>query len=167
MPSRPKSPPVTEDRPGLPSRRNIFVRLFAATAAGAVAWRASSATARADDRTVPKVAYHLSDIEKVTFVLGNIENHIEGEGGPENVRIVLVVHGPALALFQTAKTNPDISRRLARIAGAGVGLAACGNTMKAQNITVSDLLPGFVRVDEGGVVRLARLQAEGYAYLRP
>ena len=25
----------------------------------------------------------------------------------------------------------------------------------------------IVRVDEGGVVRLARLQAEGYAYLRP
>ena len=39
--------------------------------------------------------------------------------------------------------------------------------MKAQKIELADLLPGFVRVDEGGVVRLAKLQAEGYAYLRP
>ncbi len=39
--------------------------------------------------------------------------------------------------------------------------------MAAQKIEIDDLLPGFVRVDEGGVVRLARLQAEGYAYLRP
>jgi intracellular sulfur oxidation DsrE/DsrF family protein len=28
-------------------------------------------------------------------------------------------------------------------------------------------LAGFVRVDQGGVTRLAQLQAEGYAYLRP
>ena len=29
------------------------------------------------------------------------------------------------------------------------------------------LVPGFTRIDEGGVVRLARLQAQGWAYLRP
>jgi uncharacterized protein len=154
-------------RPLLPSRRNVFTRLFAATAAGAVAWRGSTSAALADDPEVPKVVYHLADIDKVTFVLGNIANHIEGMGGPDKVRIVLVVHGPALSLFQTRKTNPDIARRLSTIAAAGVGLAACGNTMKAQGIEVDDLLPGFVRVDEGGVVRLARLQDEGYAYLRP
>jgi uncharacterized protein len=112
-----------------------------------------------------RVVYHLSDPDKTRFVLGNIENHIAGEGG--NVLIVLVVHGPALAMFQTARTNPDVTRRTAGIAKAGVNLAACGNTMDAQKISVADLLPGFVRVEEGGVVRLARLQAEGYAYLRP
>ena len=149
------------------SRRNLFPRLFAAGATIALAWRAGTGAARADDPAVPKVAYHLSDIDKVAFVLGNIENHIEGEGGPDKVRIVLVVHGPALNLFNKAKANPDIVKRMSRIADAGVGLNACGNTMKAQQIEVTDLLPGFVRVDEGGVVRLARLQAEGYAYLRP
>jgi uncharacterized protein len=34
-------------------------------------------------------------------------------------------------------------------------------------VTLGDLLPGFVKADEGGVVRLAELQAEGYVYLRP
>jgi len=152
----------------LPTRRNLFARLFAASAASLVAFRSPAGAApAAGDGGVPKIAYHLADIDKVNFVLGNIENHIVGEGGPDKVHIVLVVHGPALAMFQTAKTNADITRRLSRIADAGVGLNACGNTMKAQNIEVADLLPGFVRVDEGGVVRLARLQAEGYAYLRP
>ena len=151
-----------------PSRRNVFRRLFAAGAAVTLAWRTGTGIARADTPAVPKkVAYHLSDIDKVAFVLGNIENHIDGEGGPDKVRIVLVVHGPALNLFNKVKASPDIANRLARIADAGVGLNACGNTMKAQQIEVADLLPGFVRVDEGGVVRLARLQAEGYAYLRP
>jgi len=153
-----------------PSRRNIFQRLFAASAASAagfVAWRGSPAKARADDAAIPRVAYHLADADKVGFVLGNIENHIEGMGGPDKVHIVLVVHGPALTPLEAAKATPDVRRRLSRIAEAGVGLAACGNTMKAQKLEVGDLLPGFVRVDEGGVVRLARLQAEGYAYLRP
>ncbi len=36
-----------------------------------------------------------------------------------------------------------------------------------QGVETDDLLPGFVRVDQGGVVRLAKLQSEGYIYLRP
>ncbi len=48
-----------------------------------------------------------------------------------------------------------------------IELAACGNTMKAQNITLKDLLPGFVSAEKGGVVRLAELQSQGYLYLRP
>ena len=142
------------------SRRGAVARALAGIAAAFSARPAAAATGG-----VPKVAYHLADLDKVAFVLGNIENHIAGEAG--KVEIVLVVHGPALALFQTARTNPDIARRLAGIAKSGVGLAACGNTMDAQKVSLADLLPGFVRVDEGGVVRLARLQAEGYAYLRP
>jgi intracellular sulfur oxidation DsrE/DsrF family protein len=46
-------------------------------------------------------------------------------------------------------------------------MAACGNTMTAQKLEVADLLPGFVRADEGGVVRIAKLQTEGYVYIRP
>jgi uncharacterized protein len=39
--------------------------------------------------------------------------------------------------------------------------------MKAQEIKLKDLLPGFVAADEGGVVRIAELQSQGYVYLRP
>jgi intracellular sulfur oxidation DsrE/DsrF family protein len=146
------------------NRRNAAARLLAAATATVIGWRGS---AQAQSAEVPKVAYHLADLDKVGFVLGNIDNHIKGMGGPDKVRIVLVVHGPALAAFQTRKANADVTRHVARIAMDRVELAACGNTMDAQKISVADLLPGFVRVDEGGVVRLAQLQAEGYAYLRP
>ena len=39
--------------------------------------------------------------------------------------------------------------------------------MKSQKIELKDLLPGFVSVDQGGVVRIAELQSQGYLYLRP
>jgi intracellular sulfur oxidation DsrE/DsrF family protein len=142
-------------------RRGAFGRLIAA-GAGLVA-----ATAGAKAQGVPRVAYHLSDLEKVNFVLGNIENHIEGMGGPGNVEIVLVVHGPALTAFHQSKASPDIARRLGGLQSQGLEADACGNTMKAQKVELPDLLPGFVRVDQGGVTRLAQLQAQGYAYLRP
>jgi hypothetical protein len=39
--------------------------------------------------------------------------------------------------------------------------------MKSQNVTLKDLLPGFVDADKGGVVRIAELQSQGCLYLRP
>ena len=146
------------------SRRGLVARLAAAGAAGFAAFRVSEAAA-ADE--VPRVAYHLADRDKVGFVLGNIDNHIKGMGGPDKVRIALVVHGPALLEFASKGANPDLIHRLGAIGEAGVALGACGNTLDAQKLSVADLLPGFERVDEGGVVRLAKLQAEGWAYLRP
>ncbi|MDF2981001.1 MAG: hypothetical protein K0Q69_773 [Devosia sp.] len=159
MPAKPSSPPSEPV-----SRRGLMARLVAAAAAGAAVFNGE---VRAASPAVPRVAYHLSDLDKVGFVLGNIANHIEGMGGADKVSIVLVVHGPALNAFRQASANPDLARKLAKASAQGVGLEACGNTLEAQKLELGDLLAGFVRVDQGGVTRLAQLQAEGYAYLRP
>jgi intracellular sulfur oxidation DsrE/DsrF family protein len=39
--------------------------------------------------------------------------------------------------------------------------------MKAQEVTLKELLPGFVVNEAGGVVRIAELQSMGYVYLKP
>ena len=148
------------------NRRNI---LWSAVSALGAAFGASHAQAATDASAGKKlkVVYHLSDAEKVNFVLGNIQNHIDGVGGPEHVTLALVIHGPALKAFHTAQANPDLSKRVSEFSKDGVELAACGNTMKAQNVTLRELLPGFVSAERGGVVRLAELQSQGYLYLRP
>jgi intracellular sulfur oxidation DsrE/DsrF family protein len=147
-------------------RRNIFKTMFAAVA-GVVATRASAETEPAKDGGVPKVVYHLADAEKVNFVLGNIKNHIEGVGGPDKVTIALVVHGPALRSFQGSTTDADLKSKVGNVSKTGVSLHACVNTLRGMNMTLKDLLPGFVLADKGGVVRLADLQQQGYIYLRP
>jgi len=78
-----------------------------------------------------------------------------------------VVHGQALRAFHSAAANPDISKRVSQFSKAGLEFAACGNTMKSQNVTLKDLLPGFIAAERGGVVRIAELQSQGYLYLRP
>ncbi len=148
------------------NRRNILWSTVSALGAALTASRARAAAEPAKSDKL-KVVYHLSDADKVNFVLGNIQNHIDGVGGPDHVTIALVIHGPALKAFHAAQANPDISRRVGEFSKGGVELAACGNTMKAQNVTLKELLPGFVSAEKGGVVRLAELQSQGYLYLRP
>jgi intracellular sulfur oxidation DsrE/DsrF family protein len=145
-------------------RRNL---LSAAAVAFGGLFGASAAKAATPAGTPDKskVVYHLNELDKVSFVLGNIGNHYEGAGGPDKVSIVLVVHGPALKAFHAATAKPDLKEKLQKF--SKLELAACGNTIKSQNITVADLMPGFVKLDQGGVVRIAELQAQGYVYLRP
>ena len=114
-----------------------------------------------------KVVYHLSDLDKVEFVLGNIGNHFDGMGGPEKVRIALVVHGPALKAFHAAGASPAVSQHLAALVQSGLTPDACIHTMRAQEVALKDLLPGFGVAENGGVVRLAELQGQGFVYLRP
>jgi intracellular sulfur oxidation DsrE/DsrF family protein len=147
-------------------RRNFITAMLAGIGglAAAAGTRAKAESAMPDKS---KVAYHLSDLDKVNFVLGNIQNHYDGVGGPDKVTIALVVHGPALKAFHSMSASPDVAERLRQFSKTGLKLNACGNTMKAQKITLGDLLPGFVEASEGGVVKLAELQAQGYVYLRP
>jgi len=141
------------------SRRGLVASLLAAT--GASAAQASATPGKL------RVVYHLSDLDKVNFVLGNMLNHIKGVGGPDKIALALVVHGPALAAFKREDENIAVSDPVAALLKSGVGFHACGNTLKGMKLTIVDLLDGFVEVPEGGVVRLAALQAEGWIYLRP
>ncbi|HYA73723.1 MAG TPA: DsrE family protein [Roseiarcus sp.] len=144
--------------------RRGFFRALAAGGAGLMGLAGLSKAEAADKN---KVVYHLDDLEKVPFVLGNIRNHITGTGGPGKTTIALVVHGPALKAFHAISAVAEVENPLADLHRDGVALEACVNTMRAQNVELSDLLPGFVRAEQGGVLRLAELQGQGYAYLRP
>jgi intracellular sulfur oxidation DsrE/DsrF family protein len=114
-----------------------------------------------------KAVYHLSDLDKVDFVFGNIRNHYNGMGGPGHVTIALVVNGPALKAFHLDGATPDVAKKMEELRNSGLQPNACINTMRAQNVALKDLLPGFTVAEKGGVVRLTELQSQGYAYLRP
>jgi intracellular sulfur oxidation DsrE/DsrF family protein len=147
-------------------RRNILWGAISALGAAFAASRASAA-GEATPSAKLKVVYHLNDLDRVSFALGNIQNHFDGVGGPDNVTIALVVHGQALRAFHSASASPEVSKRVGQFSKAGLQLAACGNTMVSQNVTLRDLLPGFAAAERGGVVRIAELQSQGYLYIRP
>jgi hypothetical protein len=139
-----------------------FIRL---AAGAALAVLAAAGSAQVADRQ--KVVYHVTEAERVPFVLGNIENHIRGVGGPDKVEIILVAHGPAVKAFEKKEAPPPVLERIAGLKRNGVDFNACGNTLRNNKAEIGDLADGFVRVDQGGVVRIVELQQQGYVYLRP
>ena len=149
------------------NRRSMLWAAMSSIGAGLVASRATAGVNEAATASKLKVVYHLADADRVNFALGNIQNHFDGVGGPDNVTIALVVLGPALRAFALTQANPDITNRVAKFARAGLKMAACSNTMKAQEVTLAGLQPGFTVADRGGVVRITELQSQGYLYIRP
>ncbi len=113
------------------------------------------------------VVYHLSEPERAAFVLNNMQNHIDGVGGPENINMVLVVHGPAVNALNEIEATEKVSSGVASLREQGVAFEMCGNTLKVFNLELDELLPGFVEVSQGGVTRIGELQSQGFVYIRP
>jgi len=113
-----------------------------------------------------KVVYHLNEPDKAYWVLSLIRDHINTVGA-DNVEISLVTHGLALELFHHESSTLDVKNIVEELQLNGVELDACGFTMKAFNYKTEDLLPDMVKREEGGTVRLANLQTEGYVYIKP
>lgn len=124
----------------------------------------------AEGKEKVKVLYHVDgkDPEVAKYALALINKHIEAEGGPENIDVELVVHGPALELFENDKMDPEMKKRFETIVGKGVHAEMCQVSMKLYNKTLDNLVKGFVAtLHPVAVKRIADLQKEGYLYIKP
>jgi intracellular sulfur oxidation DsrE/DsrF family protein len=113
------------------------------------------------------VVYHVSDEDKVAFVLNNMQNHIDGVGGAENIHVVLVSHGPAVKRFIDIEAIDQVRGAVTKLQQQGVEFDACANTLTALGIQPDELLADFVIAEKGGVTRIGELQSQGYVYIRP
>ncbi len=128
-------------------------------------WSASEAFAEK-----VKVLYHVDgkDPAVAKYAMALINKHIEAEGGPENIDIVLVVHGPALALFDKEKIDPELLKRFKLIIDSGAKAEMCQVSMKLFKKPLDQLAPGFQPTAHPvAVKRIADLQKEGYLYIKP
>jgi len=117
-----------------------------------------------------KVLYHVDgkDLETATYALALINKHIEAEGGPNNIDIKLVVHGPALHLFKSESIDPDLQTKLKTVIDQGIGAEMCQVTMKLFGTPLEKLVAGFQPTEHPvAVKRIADLQQEGYIYIKP
>lgn len=117
-----------------------------------------------------KVLYHVDgkDLEVAKYALALINKHIDAEGGPDKIDVELVVHGPALELFEKDKMDPEMTKRFDQIMDKGVKAEMCQVSMKAFGKTIENLAKGFVAtLHPVAVKRIADLQQQGYLYIKP
>ena len=149
------------------------VRLLAGVLAfvALLTWPLSQAPAlAADGKEKVKVLYHVDgkDPEVAKYALALINKHIDAEGGPDKIDVELVVHGPALELFEKDKMDPEMTKRFDQLMDKGVKAEMCQVSMKAFGKTIENLAKGFVAtLHPVAVKRIADLQKEGYLYIKP
>lgn len=117
-----------------------------------------------------KVIYHVDgkDPEVAKYALALINKHIEAEGGPDKIDIELIVHGPALELFEKDRMDPEMTKRFDQIIEKGVKAEMCQVSMKVFGKTLDNLAKGFVAtLHPVAVKRIADLQQQGYLYIKP
>ncbi len=117
-----------------------------------------------------KVVYHLNSDEDRTLnmALINVKNHISAVGR-DKIELVVVMHGDGVGLLQKAKNSPELQSRILDLKRQGMGQRVCQNTLKNKkldyqrdlfDVSQQDLVPS-------GVAELARLQQQGYVYVKP
>ncbi|MES2960074.1 MAG: DsrE family protein [Pseudomonadota bacterium] len=114
-----------------------------------------------------KVVYHISDAASQALGgLRNVKNHLDTDPG---AKITVVSHATGVDfMMQDAKDrngNPyeiaiqDLVRR-------GVVFEVCEITLANRNLKREQFIPE-AKFTPSGVVRLAKLQTQGWAYIKP
>ena len=83
-------------------------------------------------------------------------------------RVSVILFGTALPAFQKSKADPNTVQALKDLLTRekDVTWIACQNTLDRNGLKVTDLLDGFSTVPSG-IFEVARLEKQGFVYLRP
>jgi intracellular sulfur oxidation DsrE/DsrF family protein len=129
----------------------------------ALAISLAAAAAAAQD----KVAYHISDTAvQALGGLRNVKNHLDTD---PTAQITVVTHaGGVDFLMYDAKDRNGNPYEVAvqELVRRGVKFEVCEITLKNRSLKKDQFIPEAV-FTPSGVVRLAKLQGQGFAYIRP
>ena len=145
----------------------VFAALFCLVS---VIPNAEAGSGHRDENGRIKVLYHIdgSDVGVAKYAMALINKHMEAEGGPDKIDIKVVVHGPALKLFDKETVDPALRKKLAMIIAKGVQPEMCQVSMKLFGKPLTSLEPGFIPTEHPvAVKRIADLQEQGYLYIKP
>ena len=113
------------------------------------------------------VVYHIDDTAAQALKgLRNIRNHLDTDPG---ARIIVVTHALGVDfLMEGAKdrNGGDYAGPVAALKARGVKFEVCEITLKNRELK-KDAFLQEVDFTPSGVVRLAKLQKQGYAYIKP
>jgi len=114
-----------------------------------------------------KVVYHVSDTDSQALsALRNLRNHLDTD---PTARIIVVTHAQGVDfLMEGAKDKSGglYAGPVSALKSRGVSFEVCEITLKNRGLKKEQFLQE-ADFTPSGVVRLAKLQLQGYAYIRP
>jgi uncharacterized protein len=114
-----------------------------------------------------KVAYHVSDTDSQALgALRNVRNHLDTD---PTARIIVVTHAQGVDFLMEGakdKNGSPYAGPVSALKSRGVTFEVCEITLKTRSLKKEQFLQE-ADFTPSGVVRLAKLQGQGYAYIRP
>jgi uncharacterized protein len=114
-----------------------------------------------------KVVYHIDDASTQALKgLRNVKNHIDTDPGAQ---ITVVTHANGVDFLMTdAKDRNGNPYEIAvqELVGRGVKFEVCEITLRNRELKKSQFIPE-ASFTPSGVVRIAKLQKQGSAYIKP
>ena len=140
-----------------------------AIALSAMLGAATVAEAQQKHKVVYHVDYSGGDKDKnYEKALRNAQNHVN-DIGADKIDLRIVLHADGLGMLMNAKENDSIKKRIDALKNLHVSFQVCDNTMISRKIDYTKDLYGVAKDDivPSGVSEIAKLQHQGYAYIKP
>ena len=114
-----------------------------------------------------KVAYHVNDAKaQALATLRNIRNHLDTD---PTAQIWVVTHATGVDFLMEGAKDPnggEYAALVSALASRGVKFEICEITLKNRNLKKEQFIQE-AEFTPSGVVRLTKMQLEGYAYIKP
>lgn len=114
-----------------------------------------------------KVVYHISDAESQALAgLRNVRNHLDTD---PSAKIVVVTHANGVDFLMEGakdKNGSLYAGPVSALKSRGVTFEVCEITLKTRNLKQDQFIQE-ADFTPSGVVRITKLQHQGYAYIRP
>lgn len=150
----------------------VLGRRGAALLAALGGWVAGSAKAQPAQGAQERIVYHLNqpggeDFAFYRQILRNLRNH-QSVLPKDGYDLRVVMHGAGLNLLRRgAKSDPQIAAAIDELKLAGVRFEICRITLRLDNIRLEELYDAEEKdLVESGVAQIARLQQQGFAYIK-
>ena len=117
-----------------------------------------------------KVVYHINydDPKMLSAAMRNIQNHINAVGA-DNLDLKVIMHGKGVSLLKVANDDANVQSKVVSLKSQEVDFKVCSNTLSGKKINYDSDLFDVTEEDivPSGVAELAKLQAQGYTYIKP
>ena len=114
-----------------------------------------------------KVVYHFDNaVAQGLKGLRNVRNHVETDPG---VRIIAVMHAEGVDMLMEgakAANGTEYAPLVSALKSRGVSFEICDITLKNRGLKKDQFIQE-AEFTPSGVVRIAKLQGQGYAYIKP
>ena len=114
-----------------------------------------------------KVVYHVSDAEaQALAALRNVRNHLDTDPG---AKIIVVAHAQGVDFLMEGakdKNGSPYAGPVSALKSRGVDFEVCEITLKNRGLKKDQFIQE-ADFTPSGVVRITKLQHQGYAYIKP